>query len=257
VGALAIRAANPAVQILLGGLVFPDRDWLRSVVESGHARYYDITPFHAYPETWTPPDVTVESYASSIGAFVPAAERACGKKSIWINETGFATVPGRSERDQANWWVRAIASFLAQPRVEHIGIYEIKDLPLDRAAIGDAPNYHLGLTRSDRSRKLAFNTVDMLTDLFDTGRITIVENAVAIVARAPAEGELYHHAFVRPDGDVIVVVWNRTADTRIDIDVRNAASVTEYSLDGSRVPASLIDVELASGQPRILRIRLR
>lgn len=44
-GALAIRLAHPEARILLGGLVYPDHGWLRTVVESGHARYYDITPF--------------------------------------------------------------------------------------------------------------------------------------------------------------------------------------------------------------------
>ena len=95
---------------------------------------------------------------------------------IWINETGFATVPGKSERDQASWWVRAIATFLAHPRVEHIGIYEIKDLSPGKPVIGDAPNYHLGLTRADRTKKLAFYTVDLLTDLLDTGTLMVVQH---------------------------------------------------------------------------------
>jgi hypothetical protein len=50
-GAAAIRAANPSAQVVLGGLVFPDVDWLHSVLRDGYARYYDITAFHAYPET--------------------------------------------------------------------------------------------------------------------------------------------------------------------------------------------------------------
>lgn len=59
---------------------------------------------------------------------------------------GYATTPGRTEHDQAIWWARAVPTFLADSAVEHIGIYEIKDLREDSRVIGDAPNYHLSLT---------------------------------------------------------------------------------------------------------------
>ena len=86
---------------------------------------------------------------------------------IWINEMGFATTPGRGEREQANWFARAASTFLADPQIEHLGFYELRDLARESAALGDDANYYLGLLRTDGSKKLAFATVDLLTDLPD------------------------------------------------------------------------------------------
>ncbi len=70
-----------------------------------------IVPFHAYPETWTPEGVRAENHLgpSFATGFVRTVDRSWGPKPIWINETGFATVEGRSERDQAESWSRAVA----------------------------------------------------------------------------------------------------------------------------------------------------
>jgi hypothetical protein len=48
----------------------------------------------------------------------------------------------------------------------------LKDLRPDRAAIGDAPNYCLGLTYPDRRPKMAFRTVTRLVNLFEGHSIT-------------------------------------------------------------------------------------
>jgi hypothetical protein len=261
-GSQAIRAANPSASVLLGGLVFPDTRWIEQVCSSDRAdRSFSVLPVHAYPETWTPADVTVENYLDGLSDFIEAADEACGRKTIWINETGYATTPGRSERDQANWWVRAVATFLAAPRVEHIGVYEIKDLPLTEAVIGDAPNYHLGLTRVDRTRKLAFYTVDMLTDLLDTGRLIVADDDAEVSAAGEKAGELHHHLFVRPDGARVLFVWDRTASSTVTVRVRGEVrSVTELQLDGRPVEYRdaaaevLSRVTLARGEPRIFRL---
>jgi hypothetical protein len=228
--ASAVLRKSGGLQILAGGLVYPDLDWVESVCAT--ARDFDVLPVHAYPETWTPKGVTVENYlgATFNTTFAQELDAACGPKRIWINETGFATTPGKSEMDQATWWVRAIATFAAEPRVEHIGIYEIKDLAPDKPAIGDAPNYHLGLTRTDRRRKKAFRTVDMLTDLLD-GELS-VSNDRLTVERDGRRGELYQHL----------------------------GRISEYSLDGAPEPfetAGPLRLRLEPGVPRIVRFASR
>ena len=171
---------------------------------------FDVLPFHAYPETWTPESVTVETYLGSDfkREFLDAADEQCGMKPVWINETGFATTPGKTERQQADWWVRAFATFLSARRVEHIGIYEIKDQRQDTPVIGDAPNYYLGLLRVDRSPKLAFHTVKMLIRLFGTDSITVADDELAVHVRQGAPGKLYHHLFIRPDGKQLIFAWS-------------------------------------------------
>ena len=260
-GARAVRRADSDARVLFGGLVFPDAEWVEAVCSAeGVKGSFDVLPFHAYPETWTPEDVTAENYVGGLDAFVEVADRRCGRRPIWINETGFATVPGKSEREQASWWVRAVATFLAHPRVEHIGVYEIKDLPTDKPVIGDAPNYHLGLTRIDRTKKLAFHTVDLLTDLLDTGTIRVADEELTIVNDGE-RGDPYQHLFVRPDGDRVLIVWNRSGARRIDISWRTPGRTAfEYALDGQTRNVAefdgkaLRDVDLEPSMPRIFRI---
>jgi len=109
---VGIRAADPDAQVILGGFVFPDDDWLRPIVQSGYARYYDITAFHAYPETWTKEDVVVENYLDAgYRRFIADNQNPGEDEPIWINEMGFAATPDKTERDQANWWARAVSTF--------------------------------------------------------------------------------------------------------------------------------------------------
>jgi len=258
-GARAIRRRDANASVIFGGLVFPDVEWIESVCSvRGAASAFSVLPIHAYPETWTPPNVTVENYFGGLQEFVAAADRECGRKAIWINETGFATVPGRSERDQASWWVRAVATFLAAPRVEHIGIYEIKDLAPDRPVIGDAPNYHLGLTRTDRTPKLAFYTVDLPTDLLDAGKLAVEDALVRVSVEDGTAGELHHHLFRRPDGERVLFVWDRLSSPAVRLELPPASAVVEFDFEGR--PSATQDVtvlrrvQLSAGVPRIFRL---
>ena len=111
-------------------MVWPDAGWTDAACAAAHV---DIVPFHAYPETvrWTPESVTVETYLHDYGSadFLPVERSACGRARVSINETGFATVGGKTEQDQAMWWARAIPTFLSAPAVEEIGVYLVEVLP--------------------------------------------------------------------------------------------------------------------------------
>jgi polysaccharide biosynthesis protein PslG len=247
------------LELLMGGLVFPDVEWIETLCDGTDVgTAFSVLPIHAYPETWTSEGVTVENYlgAEFRTSFLRAADRSCGRKRIWINETGFATTPGKSEIDQAAWWARAMATFAAEPRIEHIGIYEIKDLAPDRPAIGDAPNYHLGLTTVDRTKKLAFSTVKLMVALlgdqpFSAGTLNLGPRAVT--------GELHHHAFTREDGSTVIVIWNRTADEVVKFTLPRAGRVLEYGLDGAFTEHSLkyasFEIRLKKGLPRVFELR--
>ena len=233
-GADAIRRADPDAQILLGGLVWPDLEWLEQACESGRAPF-DVLPFHAYPETWTPDSITVENYLGPAfrGGFVAEADRRCGRKPIWINETGFATTPGKSEKDQAEWWARAVATFLAEPRVEQIGIYEIKDQQPGTEVIGDTPNYYLGLIRRDGSPKLAFETIRLLVRLFHGDSITVADPLLRVRVTAGSAGQLHHHLFIRPDGRQLVFVWDKSGSPTVELTLpAPTGAITAYATDG-------------------------
>jgi len=233
-GAAAIRQAAPDVDILLGGMVWPDLEWLEGTCDEGKAPF-DVLPFHAYPETWTPDSITVENYLGPLYRvdFLPEADRLCGRLPIWINELGFATTPGVPEQAQAEWWVRAFATFLAEPRVEHLGIYEIRDQRQGTPVIGDAPNYHLGLLRVDGTRKPAFATVRLLVDLFGTDSISVADPQLRVRVTDSKAGELHHHLFIRPDGTQLIFLWDRTSGPTVDLELpRRPARVRTYGATG-------------------------
>lgn len=245
-----IRRRDPDAEILLGGTVWPDSDWLESACEThGNAGAFDVAPFHAYPETW-PDTLALEEYLDENYRrwYLAAIDSACGGKPVWINEAGFATTPGKPEEEQARWWARAFAEFLSAPRVEHIGVYEIRDLRPDSDVIGDTPNYFLGLVHADGRRKLAFATVGLLARLFAGGSVAVAD-AELHALNAPEPG-VVTHLFLLPDERQILFAWRRRppaltgepAGDSITIALtlpRAAARAVRYDLDGTGAPLDL------------------
>jgi len=163
-----------------------------------------------------------------------------------------------TELQQATWWVRAVATFAALPRVEQVGIYEIKDQRPGTAVIGDAANYFLGLTRADRTPKLAFRTVRMLVRLYGGGRLAPLDSAADVRVRRGSPDSVFHHVVLRTDGAQVLVVWSRGLPASVDLTwPRPATTVREYRLDGTAVTATnpLEGIELAPGLPRIFEAR--
>jgi hypothetical protein len=261
-GARAIRRADPDAQVLLGGMVWPDANWLETACDEARS-LIDVIPFHAYPETWTADSVTIESYLGSgfRDRFVRSADQNCGRKPIWINEAGFATVPGKTEEEQAEWWVRAFATFLAQPRIEHLGIYEIRDQLQGTEVIGEEPNYYLGLIRQDGTPKLAFRTVKLLLQLFQTDSIRVADEELRVRLREGKAGKLYQHLFARPDGRQLVFAWSRKAAATVELELRRPGSrVSAFQLNGDSTRWTDTDgrvirgVRLEPGRVRMFRI---
>jgi polysaccharide biosynthesis protein PslG len=259
----AIRAANPRAQVMLGGFVFPDDQWLEPIVSAGYSRYYDITPFHAYPETWSPPGVTVENYLGRQyhDFFVPQNNTMGDAKPIWINEMGFATSPGKTEQQQANWYARAVSTFLADPSIVHLGFFELRDNRQDKPVLGENENYYLGLTYADGRKKLAFHTVKMLMTLLNVGELTTADHEVAVVVTAGQEGELYRHLFKRRDGSQVLFIWDKTQSPTVQISLTTRGTrATRYLLDGKTMGfagydgKSLSRVSLQPGEVAIFRI---
>jgi len=256
-----IRTTSPGKQVILGGLVGPDPDWVEGMCELARAVSPNAIPFHAYPETSTPNTVLVENFLSPtfLTDFVAKSDSQCGSRPIWLNETGYATYGGKTERDQAAWWARAIPTFAATPRISLIGIYEIKDSPADSA--GDAVSHHFGLTHASRQPKMAFHTVRLLVDFFTADSIQVDDDGLEIQG---GDTRIQHHLFRRPDGRRLFVLWSTqgTAKVRVDLAEKGKQAV-EYALDGSTrdVPFSkrrtFKDIQLAEREPRLFIIEKR
>jgi hypothetical protein len=253
-GATAVRAAHPGAQVIAAGLVWPDAPWMETVCEGAGGRgSVDAVAVHSYHETWTPPAETVETFGgqSYRTDFLGTLDEACGRTPIWVNEAGYATANGHTERDQALWWTRAIATYAATPRVTQIGVYEIKDLRSNDPIIGEAENRHLGITDTARRPKLAFHTVQRLVALLD-GPLTVLDARLRIVERPHANGgaaprpttasdsgRAIVHAFGRPDGRQVVVAWvpRGVSARRVSLTLPRAGrSASAYGLDGVATP---------------------
>ena len=255
-----IRQAAPGTPVIFGGMVWPDADWATTA-----CRAMGVPPgavaIHAYPETWTPDSVTVENYLAGLPAFLARVDGPCGHPAIWLNEIGFATTAGRSERDQAAWWVRAVATFLAEPRVEEIGVYEIKDLRPERSVIGEPPNYHLGLLYADGRPKLAFHTVSALIRLFGTDSLAVADRLLK-VERTAGTGRIFAHLFRRDGGRWLLAAWTRDGDAvvRVNVAVPLPDSAHEIGLEGAEHTAAgwsssgFRRLALSAGLPRLFLI---
>src|SRR4051794_33402616 len=233
-GATAIRKGNPRAQVLMAGLVFPDYDWLSEVCEDyGNSRSFDIAPFHAYPETWE--TSTVETYldAQYNNYYVPEIEQQCNRQPIWINELGFANTKGKTEQQQAYWWARAFATFLSDAHIEELGIYQIRDVPKGQGVIGGEANYPLGITKKDRTPKLAYYTVGMLVSLLKQGSITTADADITVNVTSGQAIEPYYHLFKRSDGHQILFAYDKQGTPTVSLTSKIPGSrVVSYALNG-------------------------
>jgi len=232
-----LRAANPRWQIALGGFTHPDRWFLAECTESDIEILYDIVPLHCYNETWA--DAALEEYFNRgyTGPFLTMLDEEGGGQPLWMSECGYSTME-RTEEDQANYIARAVAYFLADPasddRFSLFTYYEIKDLPEGEAMIGDEHNYHFGLCRSDRTKKLAFHTYQMLVKLLNGRTVAAADSRVVVEATEGEFGDEYHHLLVRADGSQVLFVYDKqaaaTAKATLALPGRTC---TKWNLDGS------------------------
>lgn len=263
-GMRAARRADPRAVVFPGGPASADAGWMAHACAAARPHGgIAVAAVHAYPETWAADSVTVEGWldAGFRDNYLARMSEACGPVPVWINEAGFATGKGATEHDQAAWWVRAVGSWLALPRVEHIGIGQLRDATPGRRAIGDAASPHRGLLTADGRPRLAFSTVRMLVSLFDTGRLTVADGELVAQPRDSAGARTYQHLFVRPDGRQVLVAWSvgGTASMAYLIP-RGGRAARAYALDGTDMPWSsfdgrtLDDVALVPGTPRVFVI---
>ena len=234
-GALAIRAADSGKEILLGGLVWPDDDWLRGIADVGYDRYYEVTPLHCYTETWT--EGAVENYleGEDYGWFVRENRRAGKAKPIWVNEIGYSTLY-RTEAQQANYMCRAVSYFFSVPEIRMIGWYEITDMNPGKSAIGDVHNYHFGITaRPDRKPRLAFHTLDMLTDLLDKKQVLPADEEVSVKVISGIPVPIYKHLFKLADRSQVLFIYTKDGECTVNVTLKTPGkSADKYELNNTR-----------------------
>ena len=88
VGAAAVHAADPALEVVFGGLA-GSVPFLRELFEEQQASdSVDVVNLHSYFETWNPnPLETLPSYVDEVSAVIARHGR---RQAIWMAEVGYS-----------------------------------------------------------------------------------------------------------------------------------------------------------------------
>jgi hypothetical protein len=217
-GAAAVHAADPALEVVFGGLA-GGVPFLRQLFEEQQAAdSVDVVNLHSYYETWNPnPLETLPSYVDEVSAVIARHGR---RQPIWMAEVGYsdwrpaatrAFAPRygyeHSAEFQAVMLVRTLALLFAKPAVSLVAWYELKDPRATAAMIGDDNNRHLGVMTESYRPKPAFDALSLMSRLFRAG----FRPADAELRVLPTLGsELELHGFLTADRELVLIAWLRT-----------------------------------------------
>jgi len=151
--AKAIRAANPSLRIVLGGISPIDPKFIQLMAEYGVLDFVDTIAVHGFPLDWN--HWSIHDWPKKIDEI-----RAVTAKPVWVSEAGVSSFG--AEEVQA-FGVERTAELLL-PIVERVHWYSLFDLPASwpattrhKEAEGSAyyRHYYMGLVREDGTPKLA------------------------------------------------------------------------------------------------------
>ncbi len=150
----AIKAANPNLPRVLGGMSPIDPTFIQNLASKGAMEHVDVVAVHGFPLDWN---------LWKIGEWPAKIEeiRAVTDKPIWVSEVGVSSFG--AEEVQA--WGLARSAELLKGRAPRIHWYSLHDLPRSweattrhREAEGSSyyRHFYMGLVREDGSLKPAY-----------------------------------------------------------------------------------------------------
>ena len=180
-GDKAVRQGDPRALVVSGGLA-GGLPFLAQLVDQGTVHHADVINLHGYFETWNPaPLESVPAYVTDAARLVGRHER---PQRLWMAEIGYSNfrrgtyvsdwVKARFAHEhtrafQAVILMRTMALLLAQPEIDLVTWYELKDPPDRDAIIGDVNNRHLGVATHDYQPKPALQALRFANQLFAAG----------------------------------------------------------------------------------------
>ncbi len=154
--ARAIRAINPELKIVLGGISPIDPHFIELLTGHGLIDAVDVVAVHGFPLDWN--HWSIHEWPKKIDEI-----RAVTKKPVWVTEAGASSFGAEEVQE---WGLRTTADLLL-PVVDRVYWYSLFDLPAawtattrHREAEGSSyyRHYYMGLLREDGSPKpSAFN----------------------------------------------------------------------------------------------------
>jgi len=269
-GARAVRAADPAAQVVFGGVAghpaFVAEVMARPELADA-AQIIDVINAHAYFETWNPEPI--ESLPGYVQAFAPVL--AGGARSLWLAEMGYSNlrqgavvsgdVHARADYEhtlafQAVALVRTVTLALSRPEVSLLAWYEMKDPPAGAPMIGDDNNRHLGVAFSDWRPKPALAALALVQRLFGHG-FRRLDQAVRAPRAPGSRAEV--HAFLTPDGEAVVIAWVPTGGGAEHLSVALAGlsprgGARGWDAQGQPRPARLDSLDLGAGDVTVVEV---
>ncbi|HZP62798.1 MAG TPA: beta-xylosidase [Terriglobales bacterium] len=151
--ARAIRKANPALKIALGGISPIDPNFIQLLGSHGVLDEVDIVAVHGFPLDWN--HWSIHDWPEKIDEV-----RAITNKPVWVSEAGVSSFGA----EEVQIFGMQKTAELLLPIVERVHWYSLFDLPAQwtattrhKEAEGSAyyRHYYMGLIREDGSPKLA------------------------------------------------------------------------------------------------------
>ena len=162
----AIKQADPAATVVMGGTSGNDYTFLQGVYSAGGGSYFDVVAVHPYTNNVDPTACWYEGGTTQYAKFafcgieeVRRTMLANGdSRSIWLTEMGWSTsavANGVSEAAQADYLTKAFTKVQSYPYVTNSFWYSFRNNWWTNNAAGDLEaNY--GLVRVDFSLKPAY-----------------------------------------------------------------------------------------------------
>lgn len=265
-GARAVKDANPDAKTVFGGLTDTRPSHIDTIYSSGVSDYIDVINIHFYNETWNP--APTEEIYGTIKSVADVIRKHGGKQELWVAEIGYSdyvqkngkvsdwvkmNAPYEKTREfQAVTFTRAYSLIAATEDISNLLWYEIKNLRLDSAAIGDVNNYFLGALDHNYFPKHLWFAIASFKELFSSP-YKCMDSEIYINKINAVKP--YVHAFRRENGDVILIAWNRgTNDESIEVTVPGTfRGALKYSTTGEKTPYEY----KADGNNTLLRLDLK
>ncbi len=151
--AVAVRAENPRLKRVLGGISPIDPAFITRMHDKGALEHVDVVAVHGFPLDWN--HWNIHEWPEKLNEI-----QAVTSKPIWVSEVGASSFGAEEVQE---FGLRRTAELLV-PRIDHIYWYSLFDLPRawpattrHRESEGSSyyRHFYMGLFREDGTPKLA------------------------------------------------------------------------------------------------------
>jgi hypothetical protein len=220
----AIRAADPAATVVMGGVAGLDPNYIDACLKAGIANYVDALAYHPYavtlPGGLAPQEANCRYIVNWLKWLIP--QYTTKHLQIWLTELGWTTStswPGVDQSTQASYLSRTFINYADMP-VDKIFWYNLWN-EHDNAA---DPESNYGLLMNDFSHKESWASYRAFQGVFNHV-MSAVQGVATFSCAAPATLET--HCFNLDDGGLLVTAWKSDDAADILALIPNSASYME------------------------------